>query len=334
MKVDLYYDPVRPTTTVCIDGRSVDRHDVYGFLYPVRHCILQTYLPASSSWSGLRCQLSELARGERVTLAFHGRSIDYEDVRAELGNDVSFKQDELIEDYRKMLDEAEQDMQNIFTMELEVSSAPVEVRLKGSDLFQEEAEKMKLLFTLKEKPWLLTIDSEEAFDSARREDSCCLVKEPFLSGFAAIDRLSQLIGSMLRSRDMICCAVDSAEKLSELSAYAKQFPGLSVRFVDENENSWLEALDAKYGVPFRLRQRLMRTDEGLAVLEQCYQSERLLSKKHSALRRAVENGETLKVMQRNRLAYQLRWLQEQRHAFERLKENLHEDFFVRSEGRQ
>ena len=324
MKVDLHYDPVRPATTVFIDGRVVDCHNVYGFLYPVRRCVLQTWLPASGSWSGLRRQLNELARGEQIELIFHGRLIDFKDVCAELGDSVSFQQEENIDDYRELLDQAERDLCSIFTMDLEVSSEPI-VCQRGTDLFPKEANEMEQLFALEEKPWLFTIDSEEDFDSARRGENCCLVKEPFLSGFAAVDRLPQLTGSMLRSRDMICCAVDNAEKREELSTYVRQFPQLTVRFVDERDSNWREALDAKYGTPFRLRQRLRRAAAGLALLERCYQHKHEFSKEFSELNKAVNNGEALKVKPRNQRAYQLRWLQKQRPTFERLKVMLYKE---------
>lgn len=333
MKVDLHYDPVRPSTTVFIDGNAVDRHNVYGFLYPVRRCVLQTWLPASGSWSGLRCQLDELARGEPVELTFHGRSVDFEDVRAELGDGVSFQPEESVDAYRKLLDQAEQDLCGVFTTELEVSTDPV-VRQRGIDLFHKEADEMERLFAAEEKPWLLIIDTDKAFDSARRGENCCLIKEPFLSGFADIDRLPQLAGSMLRARDMICCAVDSVEKREELSVYARQFPQLAVRFVDERDSSWKDAWDIKYGVPFRLRQRLQRAAAGLELLEQCYQHERAFSSEYSALCKAVRNGEILKVMQRNQLAYQLRWLQKQRLTFERLKEMLRKEMYEQVEWRE
>lgn len=333
MKVELHYDPVRPSTTVVIDGCAVDRHNIYGFLYPVRRCILQTWLPASGSWSGLRHQLEELARGEPVELAFYGRLIDFEDVRAELGDGVSFQMEENVEAYRKLLDQAEQDLTGVFTSELKVSSEPA-VSQRGIDLFPEEADEMARLFASGEKQWLLVIDSEEAFDSARRGESCCLVKEPFLSGFAAIDRLPQLAGSMLRARDMVRCAVDSAEKREELLVYARQFPQLAVHFVDEHDGGWKEALDAKYGVPFRLRHRLQRAAAGLDLLERCYQHEHEFFSEHSALSKAVKNGEALKVKQRNQRAYQLRWLQLQRPTFERLKEALRKELSEQGEGRE
>lgn len=294
MRVDLHYDPVRPATTVFIDGHMVDRHNVYGFLYPVRRCILQTWLPASGSWRGLRRHLDELARGEPVELTFHGRPVDFEDVRAELGYGISFQPEENVDAYRKLLDQAERDLRGVFTMELEVSSEPV-VRQRGIDLFREEADEMERLFASGERPWLLIIDTEEAFDSARRGENCCLVKEPFLSGFADIDRLPQLAGSMLRARDMICCAVNSAEKREELSIYARQFPHLAVHFVDEHDSSWKDTLDHKYGEPFRLRQRLQRAAKGLDLIERCYQRERVFSSEHSMLCKAVRNGEALKV---------------------------------------
>ena len=331
--VELHYDPVRPSTTVFIDGRAVDQHDIYGFLYPVRRCILQTWLPASGSWSGLRRQLEELARGEPVKLVFYGRPIDFEDVRAELGDDVSFQLEENVEVYRNLLDQAEQDLAGVFTSELEVSSEPVVIQ-RGSDLFPEEADEMARVFTAGEKKWLLVIDSEEAFDSARRGDGCCLVKEPFLSGFATVDRLPQLAGSMLRARDMVCCAVDSAEKREEMQIYVQQFPQITVRFVDERDSGWKEELDAKYGVPFRLRQRLQRAIAGLDLLEQCYQREQEFFSEYSALRKVVENGEVLKVKQRNQRVYQLRWLQLQRSTFERLKNALRKELSEQDEGRK
>lgn len=333
MKVDLHYDPVRPSTTVFIDDHAVNRHNVYGFLYPVRRCVLQTWLPAGGSWSGLGRQLDELARGEPVELIFHGRGIDFEDVRAELGDGVCFQEEENVDAYRRLLDQAEGDLRGVFTTELEVSSEPA-VRQRGMDLFREEADEMERLFAAEETPWLLIIDSEGAFDSARRGESCCLVKEPFLSGFAAIDRLPQLTGSMLRSRDMIRCAVDSPEKREELSVYARQFPQLAVRFVEERDSGWREALDAKYGAPFRLRQRLRRAEAGLALLERCYRSEREFSAEHTALCRAVNSGDALKVRQRNRRAYQLRWLQKQRPVFERLKGMLHRELSEQDGGEE
>lgn len=333
MKVELHYDPVRPATTVFVDRHKVDRHNVYGFLYPVRRCVLQTWLPPSGSWSGLRHQLDELARGEPVELTFYGRSIDFEDVRAELGDGVSFQQEENAETYRGLLDQAEQDLHTVFTTELEVSSEPI-VRQTGIDLFREEADEMDQLFAAEEKPWLLIIDSEEAFNSARRGEGCCLVKEPFLSGFAAIDRLPQLAGSMLRARDMICCAVDSGEKQDELSVYARQFPQLAVRFVDEHDSRWREALNAKYGAPFRLRQRLRRATAGLELLERCYLCEPQFSEEHSALCKAVKDGDTLKIKQRNWRAYQLRWLQMQRLIFQRLEETLRKELSEQDEGRK
>ena len=333
MKVELHYDPVRPSTTVFIDGNAVDRHNVYGFLYPVRRCVLQTWLPAGGSWSGLERQLGELARGEQIELIFHGRSIDFEDVRAELGDGVSFRQEESMDAYRELLDQAERDLRGIFTMEVEVSSEPVLCQ-RGTDLFREEADGMEQLFAAEEKPWLLVIDSEEAFDSARRGESCCLVKEPFLSGFAAVDRLPQLTGSMLRARDMIRCAVDSAEKQEELSVYARQFPQIAVQFVDERDSNWRETLDAKYGAPFRLRQRLRRAAAGLALLERCYQREHEFSREYSKLNKAVNDGETLKVKPRNQRAYQLRWLQKQRPTFEKLKEKLYKELPEQGAGRK
>lgn len=332
MKVELHYDPIRPATTVVIDGHEVDRHNIYGFLYPVRRCMLQTWLPASGSWSGLRHQLDELARGEPVELTFYGRPIDFEDVRAELGDGVSFQQEENAEAYGKLLDQSEEDLRGCFTKELEVASEPVMCR--GIDLFREEGEELERLFAAEERPWLLIIDSEEAFDSARRGESCCLVKEPFLSGFAAIDRLPQLAGSMLRARDMICCAVDSEEKRDELSVYARQFPQLAVRFVDERDSRWREALDAKYGAPFRLRQRLQRAAAGLELLELCYLREQEITREHSMLCMAVKDGETLKVKQRNQWAYQLRWLQLRRSVYERLKKTLRRELSEQDEGRE
>ena len=333
MKVELHYDPVRPSTTVFVDGREVDRHNIYGFLYPVRRCILQTWLPASGSWSGLRRQLEELARGEPVELEFYGRPIDFEDVRTELGDNVSFRLEETVEAYRKLLDQSERDLAGVFTSELIVSSEP-EVKQRGKNLFPEETDAMVQLFASCEKKWLLVIDSEESFDSARRGEGCCLVREPFLSGFTAIDRLPQLTGSMLRSRDMVCCAVDSAEKREELLAYARQFHQLTVRFVDERDSGWKEELDAKYGTPFLLRQRLQRAIAGLDLLERCYQREQEFSSEHSALRKAVENGEVLKVKQLNQRKYQLRWLQLQRPTFERLKKALRKELPEQCEGRE
>ena len=73
MKIDLWYDPVQPETTVFLNGEPIDRHDIYGFLYPVRRYLLQSWLKASGSWPGLLEQLRGMARQEPLSVCFHGR---------------------------------------------------------------------------------------------------------------------------------------------------------------------------------------------------------------------------------------------------------------------
>ena len=333
MKVDVYYDPIRPATSVFINGVKVDRHNVYGFLYPVRRCVLQTWLPASGSWSGLERQLAELARGEQMELIFHGRLVDYEDICAELREEIAFCQDESIMGYyQKLLNQAEQDLRDIAQKKLNVSSEPL-ILQSGSDLFQKEFSEMECLLTEKEKSWLIIIDNEEAFELARRGESCCLLKESFLSDFSVIDRLSQLTGSMQRSRDMILCAVGDRKKKNELLAYTRQFPQLAVQFVCESDNEWREKMAVKYGEPFLLRQRFRRTTAAFEAAEQCWLGESKLSEQHKAMREAVRKGETLKVMQRNQLRYQLRWLQLQRPTFEELRRILYQERYEQDEVR-
>ena len=66
MLIDIRYDPVAPATNVWVNGVKTNENDIYGLLYPVRHCLIQTYLKPSGSWPGLKARLNELRRSRSM----------------------------------------------------------------------------------------------------------------------------------------------------------------------------------------------------------------------------------------------------------------------------
>ena len=81
MKIEFWYDPVNPETMLKLEDRWLDKDDIYGFLYSVQSLPLQNWLYASGSWPGLKAHLSDLTRGEELTLIFFGRECDFEDLK-------------------------------------------------------------------------------------------------------------------------------------------------------------------------------------------------------------------------------------------------------------
>lgn len=199
MQLELYYDPVRPETTVFIDGKKTERSDIFGFLYPVRNCILQTWLPESGSWSGLKQQLRELARGERVQVSFHGRTEDYADLQAALSGtswvetvlipwDPVAKEAELCKEARQLLG-------HIITTSVLMEEID-EVRNEKTmrDLFPGIASDIDdVLEDYGKGAWQVTIRTEEDFAKATRSyGSCCVIENDFFSSYEQFAKLERL----------------------------------------------------------------------------------------------------------------------------------------------
>lgn len=268
MKIELNYDPVRPETTVCIDGQLTDRSDIYGFLYPVRHCLLQTWLYPSGSWSGLAWQLRELSRGEEIELTFVGRSEDFEDVQSVLADmeqlTLHFRPADPLSAYESLFSRMDEQIDLL----LDARTAPGEKK-KLSDLFPETAAAIQKVRSEVQEDWYQIISSEADFVQAdQRELCCCIVGDTYLDSYEKLEKVNRLTRSMRRSLDMICCCINDPQQQADFAHYAAQYGDLRIHF--ESRERILPILQRKYGDVYVLRFRLRQYDRILLLLRECY----------------------------------------------------------------
>lgn len=269
MKIELKYDPVKPETLVCIDGKMTDRSDIYGFLYPVRHCLLQTWLYPAGSWSGLERQVKELSRGEEIELVFSGRSEDFEDIHAALKNmerlSLRFQPTDPMEKYNSLFEQMDSQIAHLLDEHTESSE-----RKTLAEIFPETAEAIRGVREEPAKNWMRIISTEDDFLQADQEElCCCIVNDAYLDSFEKIDKLNTLTRSMRRSQDMICFCVEDPTKGADFAHYAEQYGNLRVRF--DSEESCLPVLKRKYGSAYELRCRFRKYARVLKILNQCYE---------------------------------------------------------------
>lgn len=268
MKIELYYDPVRPETTVCIDGVITDKADIYGFLFPVRHCLLQTWLRPSGSWSGLKWQLRELARGEEMELTFYGREEDFADVQDALrGTEGLALNHEPIDPQERYVPHFAQ-MEELIARILDENTGHSD-RKTMADLFPQIHAQVCMARREGDAPWLYGIANDADYAQADQAAfCCCLVEEEYLDSFEKLDTLIGLTRSMRRGQDMICCCVQDDEKRADFAHYAAQYDDMRIRFDTKEHGS--KALQSKYGQAFVLRSTLGRYEACIAALEQCW----------------------------------------------------------------
>ena len=296
MKVELIYDPVKPETMVCIDGQMTDKADIYGFLYPVRNCLLQTWLLPSGSWRGLAWQLRELSRGEQIDLLFSGRPEDFEDVRGALAGmeqlTLGFARTDPLQGYDSLFAQMDEKIALLL-------DEPVKQSEKKTlcDLFPETAEAVHEVMRAAPTPWVREISSEAELAAADQQAlCCCMVSGDYLDSYEKLEKLNFLTRSMRRSQDMICCCLDDAGKRADFAHYAAQYDNMKIRF-DTAEKS-LPVLERKYGVPYTLREKYRRYGRILEILTQCYRQ-----------RDAIEARRTALAKEKNRTVEQTRQLE-------------------------
>lgn len=281
MKIEMDYDPVKPEITVRIDGQETDKSDIYGFLYPVRNCLLQTWLLPTGSWNGLAWQLRELGRGERVELVFAGRSEDFEDVENALrgmeevrlvhaGRDPFGAYETLFgrleKSVRKLLDEEDgKDRKETI-----------------DSLFPDAAERIRAVRSGRGGTWLYTISDEDGFYQADQAKlCCCMVREEYLDSYEKLDHLNDLTRSMRRSQGMICCCIGEEEKRADWSRYAGDI-GLGFRF--DTEEHCYPLFERKYGNAYGLRLCLEGYQRIRDILAECYAQREALWKRKAELK--------------------------------------------------
>ena len=268
MKVELIYDPVGPETAVSIDGQPAPREDIYGFLYPVRRCLLQTWLRPTGSWPGLAWQLRELSRGEPVELTFRGRACDFEDVRDALRAEADLTLELRPADPLRAYDPLFAQMDDLLGRLLDEGAAKGD-RKTLRDLFPEAAEQIRAARAQDGTQWLRPIRTEADYDAAdQAELACCAVEESFLDSYETLDRLARLTRSMRRSQDMICCCIEDPDRRSDFARYAGQFSGFAFRFGTREQCA--PAMEEKYGEPYEVRRRLRGYGTAASIVRGCY----------------------------------------------------------------
>ena len=330
MKIELFYDPIQPETDVTIDGQRTEGKDIFGFLYPVKSYLIQAWLPESGAWSGLRQQLRELARGEAVELCFYGRQVDFEDMKTALkgaeGLELRFHPRDIERQYQERLTKAEALLEAILSAKVLVDTMDAGTKIEKKvyanleKLFPETHRHIKVCREQSvSSPWMRVLSSQAELASARRESTCCLLREPLLPSYDSLSRLESLTGAMQRCPEMLCCEFVSEEKLREFERYAAQFPGQKPCFALMGAAQWKARAEQKYGIPFSLRQRLTGLQEAFQELSACYGEERVLRESRKALE-AEKN--TRHAGELNLCRWKLSWLANQRTKVEEFRELL------------
>ncbi len=290
MRVVIQYDPAGPETRVQVNGQTAEKDDIYGFLYPVRRCLLQAWLAPSGSWQGLRRQLEDLARGEALELEFVGRDADYSDLTECLREMPAVT---LRQVRRELPDEPErlkafrERTEDLFTRPVTTEwDGDREVRQTGGELYPDEAAAIAGILD-RQAPWLSVIDSETAFRAALRGQDCCLLTQDYLTSFDRLDSARSLTRSMRRADGMIVCELNDRDQLEEYSAYARQSSGCRYLCVLAGDDGWRDALYRKYGQPYQQRLALSRCREAIDRLEALLLQKNALDSQIKTLRKEM-----------------------------------------------
>lgn len=262
MKIDLYYDPVRPETLVSINDQPVVLSDIYGFLFPVREYMMQTWLPESGSWDGISKELNGLIRDESSHIVFHGREIDYRDfagaVRGLNGLCSAFQAVDYVSIWKQRIADAESLWKAIVEKPVVVEREDEDVTRAFRQLFPEQYEAVITAANAGPGDWLIRIQTAEDLPRSLETGTCCLINGDDLLTYENYSFLDRLTGSLRRSYDMLVCAFSTEEKKNEFSAYNEMYKKRNVVLTLTDEESWKERLREKYGVPFEYRQRIQR----------------------------------------------------------------------------
>lgn len=325
MELELWYDPVQPETYVNLNGYLADRGDIYGFLYPVRRCLLQAWVIPTGSWNGLATQLLELARGEEIKLRFHGRNEDFGDMYEALCHmeqlKLSFNEWDTISLWKDRLDQAEKHLNSMLTQQIEDVESGDRNDKRG--LFPDEAAQVSKLLSEGEDEWMDTVESEaDFFDACQQNGTCCLIKAPFLDSFERLTQLEQLTRSLRRTPDMLCCLLPAVEEQSAFAQHAAQFPRMKYRFFAAPllEN-WSLPLWEKYGIPFELRRRISRYQDAQRIFQSCFAQADVLRARRVELNKQIQQGTVKKVgilREEESIRQKLYWMRAQEAAMEKL----------------
>ena len=266
MKIEFWYDPVNPETMLKLEDRWLDKDDIYGFLYSVQSLPLQNWLYASGSWPGLKAHLSDLTRGEELTLIFFGRECDFEDLKTCLDGmpdlELFFEPWDVFGICKSRLAELPGVVEK-----LGLPESPFPELACCS--IQEETE----------AGWICSIENETQFrEACRREGDCCAVSGQYLTSFEKLETLKQLTSSLKRPEDSILCIFSGQERRKQFADYAAMYPDCRYSFVMEGDTACRERLREKYGTAFSLRNRMRSYRNLYQQMEKCFRQKEALER--------------------------------------------------------
>ena len=245
MTVELWYDPVYTEIKTKINKTWQNHEDIFGFLYPVRSYSLQTWLREAGSWEGLGRQLCDLARGETVSFKFHGRTMDYQDVKTTLDEYPTIQTEFCAWNPEQIYIQKIQEL----TGYLHKHPFPVKERIA-------ELESL-LVISEKQIEWIQHIDSDADWKQAEISIRPCIVLgKNYPISYRTLHQLERLTASMRRPAEAICCLFQDEEQKQTMQDYAAQFHGMHFSFLLSTDLNTLDKISKKYGSPYCLRQKI------------------------------------------------------------------------------
>lgn len=334
MIIELTYDPVGPDLIVKVDNQLADSGDIFGFLYPVRSCILQTWLEPSGSWPGLVRQLRELSRGEEIRLIFRGRKCDYDDLVRVVApmNEVqlSFVPWEAVAKNQKRIQEIRYSLAQLLDAPAKQNQLTFPKTKSGfMTQFPEEAGRVQQLLKDSQPDWLARISSRQEFEEADQIPyQCCIVSGQFFDSYEQLEQLKKLTRSMRRSQDMICCCLADAQAYKDYAFYARQYGNMGFRFAAGDASKEKHALYSKYGEAYELTWQLALFRKILAEIEKCYDQEADLVARRTKL---IGSG---KKAEQDLLKQKCAWLHSKESYYEKAMKLLYETPAEQAAGKE
>lgn len=265
MKVEIWHDSVAQEIDVLINDVAVDKNDIFGFLYPVRNYPLQTWLYPDGSWKGLEYQLIDLARENTIELIFHGRKIDFDDVKKCLENNSQIQLEFVEWDICQKYDELLGNLIN--KLEIKNTATKKQLGFLGfkslNDVEFPEFEDTD--------EWSCHIETDNDLIEAdeNKDKRCCYVHDTFFTSYEKLKDIQRLTRSLRMPRNAIYCCFDTEEKKDNYFYYAQSVPKMNFTFCLESEDYKLSA-KTKYGAPSSVRWKIKKCSTLLKTLHKEY----------------------------------------------------------------
>lgn len=261
-KIVFLYDYIKPELYILIDGVPVQENDIYGFLYPVKNYILQTWLQPNGSWTGLAEQIKVLARGGDVQIDFIGREIDYNDVMKTLENQdyitTRFREFSLEDYYKQKIIQFNRTAKSIIEPgNLSDKYALEHTQVFMKDVYPNQYEKVLSGMFRTLPSWYKTIANEKDFKEAdKTQNCCCIAEDSYLDSYDKLTSLTQLLRSLRKSEDMICCCISDDAKREEFHKYANQVLHKNFNFTNSLNSVVVQQMQEKFGTSISMRERI------------------------------------------------------------------------------